>query len=225
MFKIETHLHTLYASGCSKLREKEIVEGYLQAGYSGVVVTDHYNRRTEWYPRHAANPLEEFLEGYYRVREAAAGTGLKVYRGAEIRFDENNNDYLLYNFPDALLADPDALFHMGLAKFYPLVREAGALLIQAHPFRDSCRPACIPADPSLLDGLEFFNASPNHQNHHDLAAAYWERSPHLIGISGSDCHSIPEIGGSGILCHTLPETEQALAGLLKSKQYLPILPK
>ena len=42
MYKIETHLHTLYGAGCGKMEEKEIVSRYLDAGYAAVVVTDHY---------------------------------------------------------------------------------------------------------------------------------------------------------------------------------------
>ena len=46
MYKIELHLHTKYSSGCGQLDEKELISGYKAAGYSAIVVTDHYNRDT-----------------------------------------------------------------------------------------------------------------------------------------------------------------------------------
>ncbi len=222
MYKIEMHLHTKYASECGKMDAKEIVDAYLSAGFHGVVVTDHYNRRTHWHPRmreSTAETLWGFTEGYLKVLEAGEKAGLKVYRGAEIRFDENNNDYLLYNYPDSLLSDPEALFAMGLEKFYPLSKASGALLLQAHPFRDTCRPVCIPMDPHFLDGIEVCNANLHHDSHNDMALAMAEENPHLIRVSGSDCHRPEDVGLGGILCNTLPEDESALAALLRSGNY------
>ncbi len=222
MYKIEMHLHTKYASGCGKMDAGQIVDSYLAAGYSGIVVTDHYNRRTEWHPKMAESTKEAlwgFTEGYSKVLEEGKKAGLKVYRGAEIRFDENNNDYLLYNYPDWLLADPEGLFAMGLERFYPLAKEAGALLLQAHPFRDTCHPPCIPMDPRFLDGIEVCNANPRHDSHNDLALAMARANPQLIRVSGSDCHQAEDVGLGGILCEELPKDEAALAALLRSGNY------
>ena len=73
MYKIETHLHTLYGAGCGKMEEKEIVSRYLDAGYAAVVVTDHYNRRTNWYPEFCADRSQNaavlFLRGFRKVQE------------------------------------------------------------------------------------------------------------------------------------------------------------
>ena len=46
MYKIETHLHTRYVSQCGWLDAEAIISGYKAAGYSGIVVTDHFNRTT-----------------------------------------------------------------------------------------------------------------------------------------------------------------------------------
>ena len=70
-----------------------------------------------------------------------------------------DNDYLLYGFHDALLADPDRVMREGLAAFAPQYRADGALLVQAHPFRKKCTPA--PAE--YLDGIEVLNLNPRHR--------------------------------------------------------------
>ena len=46
MYKIETHLHTTHTSKCGWLDAAALAEGYAQAGYAAVAVTDHYNRDT-----------------------------------------------------------------------------------------------------------------------------------------------------------------------------------
>jgi hypothetical protein len=78
---------------------------------------------------------------------------MKTYYGAELKFDENNNEYLLFGFSDDLLSRGEDIFTMGIVEFSRLARQDGALLIQAHPFR---RP-CVPVAPELLDGVEIAN--------------------------------------------------------------------
>lgn len=107
MFKIETHLHTKLSSTCGRLSPREIVAGYKAAGYSGLVLTDHYNRDTFQYLNVDLsgndNKLEAFLTGYRQLVVEGQRQGLKIYRGAEVRFDGSVNDYLLYGYSDELL--------------------------------------------------------------------------------------------------------------------------
>lgn len=127
------------------------------SGYDGIIVTDHFNRTTFDYlkidlhdPR--VDKVAAFLSGYNHMTAAAEGTGIRIYRGAELRFDESDNDYLLYGYTDELLADPEAIFKMGIAAFAPIARGQGALIIQAHPYRAKCTPAASPT--CYLDGVE-----------------------------------------------------------------------
>lgn len=41
-YKYELHCHTDEVSLCGKVPAGEIAEMYRQAGYSGIVITDHY---------------------------------------------------------------------------------------------------------------------------------------------------------------------------------------
>lgn len=219
MVKIETHMHTKYVSPCGQLDAKQLVEGYLQAGYAGVVVTDHFNRDA-FYMLQAdlqgtEDKVQRFLEGYYRVKEEGERSGLKVYKGAELRFDGSISDYLLYGYHDELLQDPEAIFTMGLERFISLSRADGALLIQAHPYR----PGCQVADHRFLDGVEVLNMHPGHNSHNDQALAFAKAHPALIRTSGSDCHELHHIGNGGIEAACLPENEAALVTLLRSGEY------
>lgn len=219
MYKIETHLHTHYASSCSKLDEKQIVDGFLAAGYHGVVITDHYHRNTKWFCFSEKPDLVAFLQGYEKVKEEGRRRGLRVYRGAEVRFDGDPNDYLVYGFSDALLARPEKIFEMGLQAFSELARQDGALLVQAHPCRHSPYEICRPAPAAFLDGVEIFNGNPAADNRNMEASAFAMVNPQLIRLSGTDCHNTVEIGLSGILMERLPENDREFVEMLKERQY------
>lgn len=214
MYKIETHLHTCHSSPCGKVDAETIVKLYRDAGYSGIVVTDHFFRYT-CTPRCWDIPYDRFfpifIEGYHRLCQAAVPYGLKIYKGAEVRFDGSVNDYLLYNYPDDLLQDPDTVFSMGLERFSKLCRQAGALLIQAHPHRTNCTVA----DPRFLDGVEVRNR--NNENH--LTQEFARAHPQLLQLSGSDFHRPEHAAWGGIQTECLPENEQALTQLLRSGNY------
>ncbi len=221
MFKMELHVHTKYASGCGKMDAESIVRSYLDAGYSGIMLTDHYNRFTLWYPKKLplGNDLHGFLEGFNLVKEAGDRLGLKVYQGAEIRFDEAANDYLLFNYPDELLADPDGIFEMGLEKFSQLMHQTDAMLIQAHPCRSSSTPACHPVNSAFLDGVEVFNACIGNINNNQDALRYAEANPSLIRTQGSDCHRPEGVGLAGIGCDYLPCDEAELVKMLRCGEF------
>ena len=183
-----------------------------------MAVTDHYNRDTFRYlhidTTRPGDVITPFLEGFRRMEAECARRGLRVYKGAELRFDECDNDYLLYNYPDGLLAEPEKLFHMGIAAFAPLARQAGALLIQAHPYRKSCTPAIA----CYLDGVEVCNAHPRHENHNSWAEDYAAQFG-LLRTGGSDCHQEGDVGQGGIIASTLPEDDAAFVRLLREGGY------
>ena len=218
MYKIETHLHTTHISQCGCLEAREIAERYKEAGYSALIVTDHYNRTTFDYigvdPAGGGDKIGAFLEGYRRVREEGAKLGLRVFKGAELRFDESENDYLLYGWRDDLLAEPDKIFRMGIAAFSPIARAEGALLIQAHPYRRSCTPAIA----CYLDGVEVVNTNPRHESHNARAREYADQFG-LIATSGSDSHRPEDVGRGGILIDKLPSDSMQMARVLRSRNY------
>lgn len=103
---------------------------------------------------------------------------------------------------------------MGIAAFAPLAREAGALIVQAHPYRKKCTPAIA----CYLDGVETCNRNLRHENHNEWAAEYAALHG-LLRTGGSDCHRTEDIAQGGILARTLPEDGAALVRLLRSGEY------
>lgn len=123
MYKIETHLHTTYISHCGWLGAQAIMKAYSAAGYDAICVTDHYNRDTfDYIEMDLSTPgskTRDFLLGYHRLKREGEKYGIRVYAGAELRFDGSQNDYLLYGFHDELLADPERVMSEGLEAFAP----------------------------------------------------------------------------------------------------------
>ncbi len=214
MFKIETHLHTTTISPCGRMTPEEIVRRYHQAGYAGLVVTDHYRRDVFEKLKDATDKLDAFLEGYRQVKFYADQAGIQTYYGAELQFTENHNDYLLYGFSDSLLADPEKILPMGISAFSELARQDGALLVQAHPFRNGC----VPVAPYLLDGVEAVNRHDKHTNRNELAIAFADRYD-LLKTSGGDFHDPEDICIAGIETEVLPADPMELARLLRGGAY------
>lgn len=218
MYKIETHLHTKLISACGWLTAETIISEYKKKGYDAITVTDHFHR--EWLET-AGISLDQgidiasvFLQGFDAVYEAGQKAGIKVYYGAEIRFDENNNDYLLLGYPKELLNDTDAILSMGIAEFSKVAKKSGALIIQAHPNRTGC----FPVEPSYIDGVEAYNMNMRHNNSNDRTTEFAKKN-NLLMLAGSDCHRPEDIGLSGILSETLPEDSIDYAKLIRSGKY------
>lgn len=196
----ETHCHTSQVSGCARSTAEEMVEAYLQAGYAGMVVTDHFEPGTiarrcpyrDWERR-----VEWYLSGY-RAALRAAGSRLKVLWGLELRFTENMNDYLVYGMTarQLLNAAKEGLLHWGLERFRQYADENGILVFAAHPFRFSMTIN----RPELVDGIEVYNGNPSHDSHNALAM-WWAERYELLKISGSDAHTADFAARGGIVVH------------------------
>lgn len=219
MYKIETHLHTTHTSKCGHLDAETIARAYKNAGYDAIIVTDHYSRITFDYLNvnlyDNSDKLTPFLKGYHMLTEEGKKLGLRIYRGAELRFDECDNDYLLYGYFDNLLADPAKVFAMGIAEFSRHAQQAGALIIQAHPYRKSCTPAIA----CYIDGVEVNNRNPRHDNHNDMAQKYADDHG-LIATCGSDCHQTTDIALGGIQTESLPKDNINMARLIRHRKFI-----
>jgi hypothetical protein len=214
MFKTELHAHSSEVSFCSSVSARDVAEKYIGAGYSTVVLSNHFeystmSRREESYSdfvlRHAA--------ACDALRDAALGR-LNVIFGAELRFRSAINDYLLYGAtPEFLLAHPD-VFDMTPSEFSTIARDAGVLFVQAHPFRNGM----VVINPAYLDGVEIFNGSPGHNSRNDVAEM-WAKKHSLIPTSGSDFHHVHDTPNAGILTECEIKTAAELVSILRDGKY------
>ncbi|MEG6613985.1 PHP-associated domain-containing protein [Pseudoclostridium thermosuccinogenes] len=200
LYKYDTHVHTAETSPCARVNAAELVHLYKDAGYQGVVITDHYFDGyfdslgdISWEKK-----IDNFLEGYKNALNEGNKIGLDVILGMELRFRENFNDYLVYGIDEAFLKENKELYNLNLSQFRELISNKGILIYQAHPFRLHI----IPADPGLLDGVETFNGNPRHDSKNHKALKFAEGHG-LKMLSGSDFHQYEDIARGGVI---IPET-------------------
>ena len=186
----ETHLHTVEASACSDTPGRDYVKFMIAAGYSGMIVTDHFFNGNSCIPRDLpwADRVERYCSGYEHARAAAAGSDLTVLFGIEYNFE--CDEYLIYG-PDKdwLLRNPDILFQ-SREEVYATVHAAGGIMVHAHPYRERHYIQTIHLTPSICDGAEIFNAgNPPWQ---DALAYHYAREHRFLPSAGSDIHHLTQ---------------------------------
>ena len=141
MYQFDLHCHTKGVSKCGTVLPEEGARLYIEAGYSGVVITNHFNRYTfDVMPEGSSwdETMDFYLSGWKRFRDAA-GERLTVLLGMEIRFDENENDYLVYGVTEELLRAHPEFLEMDAASFSALPGRRGCCFIRRIPSGMGCR--------------------------------------------------------------------------------------
>ena len=215
MFKTELHCHSKSVSECASVSNEEIINKFTEAGYTTLVLTNHFNRGTQEF--HKCESYQDFvtvyLNGYKDLKREAEGK-LTVLLGMELRFTQNINDYLVFGITEEFLRAHDELYLMDPESFSKLTRENGFLFIQAHPFRNSMTVI----QPHLLDGVEAFNGHMGHDSRNEIANM-WADKYNLIKTSGTDFHYNHVPANAGIITDFEIKDMDTLVETLKSGKY------
>ena len=186
MYKYETHLHTFPVSRCGKASVEENLAFYKALGYDGVFITNHFLDGNINIPEET--PYEEQIEFYFsdyeKALEMGKEMGIKVFCGVEISY--GGTDFLIYGLDKAwFLAHPEI---MGMEKSQELafLMEQGALIIQAHPYREAKYIDHIRLYPRHVHGVEVVNA--NRTDCENKMAAVYAENYGLLEFAGSDNH-------------------------------------
>lgn len=216
-YRIEMHAHTHIISPCSQISPEEMAETYSKKGYDAVVITNHFISEL-LQGDSKEEKLDIYISGYEQTKKAAEKFGLKVYFGAELRFTENCNDYLLYGVDKEILSVCYDYLDKGLAAFRNEIKLPHSVLVQAHPFRNGMELM----NPALLDGIESFNMHPGHNSRVGIAARYLKENNLPIMTIGSDFHhkDMGHEAVSALRTKTLPNDSFELAKILRSGDYI-----
>lgn len=214
----ELHAHTSESSGCAGISAADTYRLYKAAGANGMVVTDHFM----FWPKdevldaeHWMGKVHHLLKGYNALKEAAADDpDFTVLCGFEYRNFDTPNDILFFGVTPEFLYANEWFGVRERAEIRRLADENGLLLIQAHPFRDSCERE--PLD--FIHGVEVYNEVPRHDSHNELSLAFAQEHG-LIMTAGSDYHWEEDVARGGILTDAPITSEAELVALLKSGNY------
>lgn len=196
---------------------KDTIEFYKSIGYSGLVITDHYSFLTfgtdSAFKRQI--DVDKYLKGYHCALEAA-GDDFTVLLGMEIRYFATTNDYLVYGIDEDFLRKNGNMLFKGPRRFYKLVKESGAIIVQAHPFR----PYIHRANPKYIDGCEIFNGKDKDKDLNQKAQAWAKKEKFQIVTGGADYHRESQRGNvSGIITEEKINTNDDLVRILRNGRY------
>ncbi|MBQ8189263.1 MAG: PHP domain-containing protein [Lachnospiraceae bacterium] len=220
VYKYELHAHTSECDRDARLSARELVHLYKEAGYDGIVITDHYIERfyTLWFPEEVEGLTHEqqvrrWLKGFYTAREEGEKVGITVLPGAEVRFDDYPNDYLIYGLHEDFFYTVPRLNELKNVNELLALMPEKACVVHAHPFRDEM----VVANPKGLFGIEVFNGG-TEKFRNEIARQFAD----YYGIamtSGSDIHGTDRLAKGGIMTKRRIQTPEDLVSILRSGEY------
>lgn len=193
--KTEIHTHTFHSFD-SKASFEEIEKKERSAGIDWIAVTDH-----------------DTIEGALRLRERG---GLNVIVGEEI---------------STLMGDVIGLFleeeippHLPVEETIDAIRSQGGLVYIPHPFdrRRKTRlfrealERCV----DRVDIIEVWNGRVAHPKDNEKAAEF-ARAGGIVGVAGSDAHSIREFGRAWMVMDPFPTAASFLESLRNAEAVIP----
>ncbi len=198
-YKYDLHVHTSEASLCASMTAEEQVRKYVEAGYDGIVVTDHFfggntcvDRSLPWEEKAAL-----YAKGYEHAKALGDKLGLKVFFGIEQGY--HSTDMLLYGLsPEWVIANPE-MNDWNIPETYEAVHAAGGMMVHAHPMREASYITRISLWPHHVDAVEVWNNG-NHLDLWNENAEKYAKDHNFPMTGGGDTHNLPDIPG-GIVTH------------------------
>lgn len=190
-YRYDTHVHTAPVSRCARASVRDTVEFYKSKGYDGIFITNHFldgNVNIEY-----DVPYEEKIEFYFSDYEEAVKIGnelgLKIFLGVELSY--KGTDFLIYGLDKQWYLDHPEIMEMEKSEELPFMMEQGALVIQAHPFREARYIDHIRLYPQCVHGIETINAGRNDLCN-DLGN-YYAEAYGFHKTAGSDNHTAGDV--------------------------------
>lgn len=220
-FAYETHLHTNQASACGKCSGAEMAMACKEAGYTGIIVTDHFfygntavDRTlvwTEW--------VEKFCAGYEDAKATGDKIGLQVFFGWESCY--KGTEFLINGLSkEWLLAHPE-IKDCSIEEQFTLVHQGGGMVVHAHPYREEDYIPEIRLFPEYVDAVEGVNAthackkSVSHNNPlFDERAQEYARINDKPMTAGSDIHSTSLLYGGLAFKRRLEDSKDYIKAIM-----------
>lgn len=200
----ETHMHTKETSRCGRCAAARMVRAYKDAGYHGIVVTDHFlngnsvpSKTAPWQAR-----IDRMLKGYLAAKRAGEKLGITVLFGWEYYWQ--GADFLTFGLHEDFLRDQPDLCDISIETYIRRVRGCGGLVSQAHPFREAIYlPPHVEKRWDIVDAIEVINGSHAAKNRSwDEQAQALAKSHGLIQTAGSDAHSLDAVATAAVAFDT-----------------------
>lgn len=223
LFKYETHLHTTAASACALFSGEQHARCYKEAGYTGIIVTDHFFNGNCSVPRNLSweERVDLFCKGYEEAKAEGDRIGLSVFFGWEANF--NGTEFLIYGLDKEWLKKHPEILSWSIREQYEHVHADGGYIVHAHPFRERSYIPEVRLFPEYVDAVEAINVG-NRSELFDREAYLYAKKHKLRMTAGTDAHGIENLH-SGVALKRKAESIQDFIDVIKSGKYELIKPK
>ena len=187
MYLYETHCHTAPVSNCGKASAEETVFFYKEMGYDGIFITNHFldgNINPEARELQYPDQIDYYFSDYEKAEELGKEVGIKVFPGVELSY--KGTDFLIYGLEKAWYKAHPEIMDMKKSIELLYLKEAGALVIQAHPYREANYIDHIRLFPRSVHGAEIYNSGQAWESNEP--AVLYARHYGLFTTCGSDNH-------------------------------------
>lgn len=187
MYRYETHLHSSPASKCGSYSVRDNMEFYKEIGYDGIFLTNHFVDANIGCDRTLpyADQIEFFFADIEEGQRLADEIGIKFFWGVETSY--LGTDFLVYGLSkEWYLAHPE-IMTMHRKSLLEMMAEDGALIVQAHPFREASYIDHVRLYPHSVHAVEIDNCG-NKDFQNELAKQYADAYG-LPYSAGSDNHN------------------------------------
>ena len=187
MYKYETHCHTSPVSKCGKASVKDTVFFYKQYGYDGIFITNHFldgNINPEARVLPYRDQIDYYFSDYEEAVKIGSDAGIKVFPGVELSY--KGTDFLIYGLDKEWYKDHPEILEMQKTEELPYLMEAGAFVIQAHPYREAHYIDHIRLFPRSVHGIEVINSNQAWESN-EMADMYAVQYG-FLKTAGSDNH-------------------------------------
>jgi predicted metal-dependent phosphoesterase TrpH len=222
LYRYETHLHTSEASACARASGAEHVRYYKEAGYEGIIVTDHFfngncavDRSLPW-----DKWVDLFCKGYENAKEEGERIGLSVFFGWEANF--KGTEFLIYGLDKEWLKSHPDILSWSIEEQYKRVHEDGGFIVHAHPYRVRPYIKEVRLFPEYIDAVEVINVG-NQNDEFNKQAGEYARKYSLPVTAGTDAHGHENIHSGIAFNHKLEDINDYIK-TVKSEEYELITP-
>ena len=214
MIKVEAHCHT-GASGCADTPIEILAKRYKEAGYGGIVVTNHISEY-EFYKKHEGTTAKEkkeyFINVYNESKKVINSYGLKTFFSCEVSVKSDiHSEFILYGVTPEIINKYEPLFSYTQKELFEIANIENMFMYKTHPFRTYE----YAGDPKFMHGAEVFNGHFKQENNNPLAKAFCEENG-LIAMSGTDFHHQNQPITGGIYLPKDINTELELRNYVKA---------
>lgn len=207
MYLYETHLHTYPVSRCARKSVEENLLFYKEQGYDGIFITNHFLDGNINIDRSLpyCEKIAFYFSDYEKALELAPQVGIRVFCGVELSYF--GTDFLVYGLDKKWFLEHESIMTMERSQQLSFFRENGALVIQAHPFRQARYIDHIRLFPAQVHGVEVFNAGRSPEDN-EMARLYAQHYG-LIPFAGTDNHLASEQKLLGGMATPVPIAHEA----------------